>query len=209
MERSRAEPDARLDAFIAPHATTADPAANTNGVVFWPVAVFVTLVDLLTKAMAAYALAPRGIPHAVFGDGVRLTLVYNPGAAFGLHLGPYSRWIFLGLTLAVLRVLWRLYRRTPDRDNARVLAIALVCGGAVGNAIDRLRSVDGVVDFLDFGWGDVRWPTFNVADIAVTTGAMLLAWLLWRDESSDAAQSDVAPAALPSALPSAPASESP
>lgn len=170
--------------MTGPHA----PAeGNTNGVVFWPVAVLVLLADLLTKAMAAYALAPRGLPHPVLGEAVRFTLVYNPGAAFGLHLGPYSRWIFLVLTAVVLRVLWRLYRQTRDRDNLRTLALALVCAGAVGNAIDRLRSSEGVVDFIDIGAGVLRWPTFNLADVAVTGGAALLAWALWGDDVPDAA----------------------
>ena len=57
-----------------------------------------------------------------------------------------------------------------------------MCGGAVGNLIDRLRSPIGVVDFLDIGFGDWRWPTFNVADMAVSVGAFLLAWVLWGED---------------------------
>jgi signal peptidase II len=169
------------DAVRAP---AEDLSANTNGVVFWPVAFAVVLADVVTKAMAVYALHPPGVPYPVIGESVRLTLVYNPGAAFGLHLGPYSRWIFLALTVGVLTILWRLYRQTRDRDNLRTLALALVCGGAVGNALDRLRSADGVVDFLDFGTNAVRWPTFNLADVAVSVGAFLLAWVLWGDETT-------------------------
>jgi len=157
-------------------------AVNTNGVVFWPVATFVLLADVVTKALAAYGLEPRGWPHPLIGDTVRLTLVYNPGAAFGLHLGAWSRWIFLAITVVVLRVLWGLYRETRDRDNLRTFALALVIAGAVGNALDRLRSAEGVVDFIDVGMGAWRWPTFNVADIGVTCGAALLAWVLWREE---------------------------
>lgn len=155
---------------------------STNGVVFWPVATLVLLTDVVTKALAAYALQPRGFANPVIGDVLRFTLVYNPGAAFGLHLGPWSRWIFLALTAVVLRVLWRLYRETRDRDNLRTFALALVCAGAVGNALDRLKSAEGVVDFIDVGLGGMRWPTFNVADIGVTCGAALLAWVLWREE---------------------------
>ena len=165
-------------------ATPAAGAVNTNGVVFWPVAVVVFVADLLTKALAEAALGPAGFPHRLVGDVVRLNLVYNPGAAFGLTLGPYSRGIFLALTAVILRVLWSLYKATPDRQDRRVFALALLVSGAVGNAVDRVRSPMGVVDFLDVGYGPHRWPTFNVADVAVTAGAALLFAVLWREEQS-------------------------
>lgn len=176
------------DDVTPPPAPPADQPSeiSTNGIVFWPVALAVVLADVVTKAMAVYALHPAGMPYSVFGDAVRLTLVYNPGAAFGLHLGPYSRWIFLALTVGVLSILWRLYQQTRDQDNLRTFALALVCGGAVGNALDRIRSANGVVDFLDLGTATVRWPTFNLADVAVSVGAFLLAWVLWGDEQADA-----------------------
>ena len=153
--------------------------------VFWPVVVTVVLSDILTKWIAVAELYPRGVPREVFGNVVRLTLVYNRGAAFGLHLGEYSRWIFLGLTIAALVILAQLYRSTPARDIARTLAIALVSGGAIGNLIDRVRGPQGVVDFIDIGIGDMRWPTFNVADMAVSTGAVLLAWVLWGEDRTE------------------------
>ena len=181
-----------------------DDAASTNGVVFWPVTFAVVLADVVTKAMAVYALHPAGMPYSVVGDTVRLTLVYNPGAAFGLHLGPYSRWIFLVLTAGVLSILWRLYQQTRDRDNVRTFALALVSGGAVGNALDRIRSAEGVVDFLDLGTSAVRWPTFNLADVAVSVGASLLAWVLWGDDVP-AEHPAPAAAAAPSASSPAPA----
>ena len=84
--------------------------------------------------------------------------------------------------IAALVILAQLYRATPARDIARTLAIALVSGGAIGNLIDRVRGPQGVVDFIDIGIGDMRWPTFNVADMAVSTGAILLAWVLWGEE---------------------------
>jgi signal peptidase II len=79
-----------------------------------------------------------------------------------------------------------LYQATRQGDFVRTLAIGLVCGGAVGNLIDRIRSPRGVVDFIDVGVGDFRWPTFNVADMAVSVGAFLLAWVLWGEERSQA-----------------------
>ncbi len=162
--------------------------SRSNGALFWPVLLFVTAIDVVTKGLAERALSPQRMPHDVFGSTVRLTLVYNPGAAFGLHLGDYSRWIFTGLTLVALVILGRLYLATTRGDMPRTLALALVCSGAIGNLLDRLRSELGVVDFLDVGIGDARWPTFNVADMAVSTGAMLLAWVLWQEDRAAVAQ---------------------
>jgi len=157
-------------------------SARPNPPLFWGVLATVVAVDVVTKVMAVASLSPQHIPHDVVGDTLRLTLVYNPGAAFGLNLGIYSRWIFMALTIGALVVLWRLYQATRQGDLFRTLALALVCGGAVGNLIDRVRSPLGVVDFIDVGVRDMRWPTFNVADMAVSTGAFLLAWVLWGEE---------------------------
>ncbi|MDQ3811231.1 MAG: signal peptidase II [Chloroflexota bacterium] len=157
---------------------------------FWPIIIGVVVLDSITKALAVRMLVPQRIPREVVGDVFRLTLVYNRGAAFGLHLGPYSRWIFLALTAVALLILYRLYRDTRPGDRLRTVAVALVCAGAIGNLIDRVRSSMGVVDFLDIGVGDLRWPTFNVADIAVSIGAFLLAWALWGEDAR-------APAAAP------------
>ena len=154
---------------------------------FWGVAASVLLADAFTKILAVDRLAPAYLPRPVIGDGVRLTLVYNPGAAFGLHLGAQSRWIFVVLTLVALTVLWRLYLDTPLAHRLRTLALALVAGGAMGNLLDRLKSARGVVDFIDVGVGAWRWPTFNLADIAVTSGAILLGWVLWSAEEAPAA----------------------
>jgi signal peptidase II len=93
----------------------------------------------------------------------------------------------MALTAGALYILGRLYQATRENEILRTFAIALVCGGAVGNLIDRIRSAAGVVDFIDVGIGDLRWPTFNVADMAVSIGAFLLAWVLWGEERSSAA----------------------
>src|SRR5438309_1720926 len=82
--------------------------------------------DLITKIAAANSLIPQHIPHEVFGNGVRLTLVHNPGAAFGLHLGQYSRWIFMALTAGALYILGRLYQATRENETLRTVAIGLV-----------------------------------------------------------------------------------
>jgi signal peptidase II len=118
----------------------------------------------------------------VIGEYVRLTYIYNPGAAFGIEVGARSREIFLVLSVIALGALLGMYWYTPAADRVRLTAIALICGGAVGNLIDRVRSEAGVVDFIDIGVGTTRWPVFNIADMAVTTGAIILALSLWREE---------------------------
>ncbi len=141
----------------------------------------VLLFDLITKVLIQQTLHV-GVSIPVLGDFFRLTYIHNPGAAFGLHLGPYSRIIFLTLALIALGVLVMMYRHTPATDRLRLFAIGAIAGGALGNVIDRIRSRLGVVDFLDFGIGDVRWPVFNLADTAVTIGAMLLLASLWAED---------------------------
>jgi len=161
---------------------------------FWGTAAAVIAADLFTKLLAERLLV-RNVPHQVIGEVVRFTLAYNPGAAFSMSLGPYSRWIFGGFALVALVVLWRLYRMTGAGaragDRLRVLALGLAFGGAAGNLIDRVRSAAGVVDFIDIGVGDVRFWTFNLADSAVTVGALILAWSLSREER-EAAQAKAA-----------------
>ncbi len=73
-------------------------------------------------------------------------------------------------------------RETPPTDRLRQVAVGFVAGGAAGNLIDRILSARGVVDFIDVGLGSLRWPTFNVADIAVSCGAVALALSLWRED---------------------------
>ena len=165
---------------------------RSNGNYFWPILIAIVAVDIATKAIAVRALDVVRVPHDLIGQVVRFTLVYNPGAAFGLHVGEYSRWVFTVLTIGALLILGRLYITAPEGDRSRIAALALVCGGAIGNLIDRLRPGSrGVVDFIDIGFGDARWPTFNVADIAVSLGAFLLAVVLWAEERPEPAKAAI------------------
>jgi signal peptidase II len=149
---------------------------------YWGAILTILALDIITKQLAETHLHPSA-GRSVFGDWFQLRLVYNPGAAFGLHLGPYSRWIFLAIAVAVVVLLFQ-YHRTAERgDWFRQLALGLVTGGAIGNVIDRIRSSQGVVDFLDLGVGAWRWPTFNVADMAVSCGAIAFAISLWREDA--------------------------
>src|SRR3954447_17756605 len=157
---------------------------SNNTRLFWAAAIFVILLDIVTKELAVRYLSPPHVPHQIIGDVVRFTLAYNPGAAFSMSLGDKSRYILGAFALVALVILWWMYRTSGPREHARVLALALAWGGAAGNLIDRFRARASVVDFIDIGVGNVRFWTFNVADSAVTVGAILLALVLWREDSA-------------------------
>src|SRR2546430_346894 len=140
---------------------------------FWTTAGAVVAADLVTKLLAESLLA-RHLPVQVIGDYVQLRLVYNQCAAFGLCLGAYSRWIFFGLAIVALFVLRSMVMSARPGDRPRLLALSLVCAGAVGNVLDRIRSAQGVVDFVDVGIAGPRWPTLNVRHSAITGGAVPL-----------------------------------
>jgi signal peptidase II len=142
----------------------------------------VLATDLASKALAERALDSHTVVP-VLGDFLRFHLVYNTGAAFGLDFGVYSRWILLATAVLALILLTQMAWNTSPVDRFRLLALGLVAGGATGNLLDRIRSSQGVVDFVDLGFGAARLPTFNVADIGVSTGAVLLAVSFWLADS--------------------------
>ncbi len=145
--------------------------------IFWPVFLLLFLADCTTKDLAETHLA-WSVPESVIGDFFRLTLGYNPGAALGISIGEHSR-IFFSLTAAIIVIaLTHIYRRAEPKSTIVGLSVGLLIGGALGNLYDRLRSPRGVVDFIDIGVGDVRFWTFNVADIGICIGGVLLAWHL-------------------------------
>jgi signal peptidase II len=173
-----------MDGATEAEAASVGTDRSWNGGKTRMLAIIVGLVVILDQATKLLVQQSFRLYQQVdlVGDYVRLTYIHNPGAAFGIHLGPYSRPIFLVLSLLALGALGAMYWVTPIRDRVRLAAISLICGGALGNLIDRVRSEYGVVDFLDVGIGDLRWPVFNVADVAVTTGAIFLALSLWQEE---------------------------
>lgn len=142
----------------------------------------VLVLDRITKRWIVESLTlHETVP--VWGDFFRLTYTHNFGAAFGIDVGQYSRVFFLTLAILALGVLMYLYVHTPSGRRLRLWALALVTGGALGNVIDRVQYRAGVVDFLDVGVGSVRWPVFNVADMAISVGAVLLVVTFYREET--------------------------
>jgi len=147
----------------------------------------IVTLDQITKAIALERL-PLGVPVTVIDGWLALTLVLNPGLAFGL-LGSVPlgwRWVVAALSLVALAVLARVALRVlPAGGWTGRLAIGLIFGGAVGNLVDRAR-FGAVVDFVDVYWRGWHWPAFNVADSAITVGVALLALRLLNDRSTPA-----------------------
>jgi signal peptidase II len=169
---------------VTPVGTTRDDTqvgTATKAIVFLAVLAAIIALDVATKLLVQKHLHLYQQIDIV-GEYLRLTYIYNPGAAFGIHLGENSREIFLVLSMLALAALVGMYWYTPASDRTRLIAISLICGGAIGNLIDRIRSESGVVDFIDLGVNNIRWPVFNIADMAVTAGAIILALSLWKEE---------------------------
>jgi signal peptidase II len=142
--------------------------------------------DIATKRWALARLNPGETVPGLSGF-IPFTLAFNKGAAFSLHLGAASRWAFLILSIVALAALISLYWNTRRDDWARLSSIALVSAGAIGNLIDRARWDRGVVDFIGpIDLGILHWPIFNIADMAITCGAVVLATSLWREGAAPA-----------------------
>ena len=159
---------------------------------FWTIFLSIVLVDIVTKRLAESSLVPY-IPKNVIDEILRFTLAFNAGGAMSLSLGPASRWWFTLLSIATLFVLAYMYKQTSPGDRLQLASLALICGGAVGNLIDRLRSPLGVVDFIDIGVGPHRFWTFNIADVGVTVGTAALTWILCVRAARDERRRSIQP----------------
>ena len=129
------------------------------------------VADQLTKT-AALSLLSQGTAVPVL-PGLNLSLGFNTGASFGMMGGFMAgKPLLMAALTGALTIAFAVmaFRAQPALERA---GFALVVGGALGNIIDRLRQ-GAVTDFLDFYWRDWHWPTFNVADIAITLGAVLI-----------------------------------
>ena len=154
---------------------------------FWPLVAFIVIADWITKSLALEYLVPAHVPHRFIGTLVQFTLTFNQGTAFGIGAGPRSRVILSLVMVVALIVLYGMYRQAAPTDAWMGTCLGLVCGGALGNLIDRIRSPRGVVDFIDVRFGQWHFWTFNVADAGVTVGAILLAILLWKRDRTHSA----------------------
>ena len=142
----------------------------------------VVLLDQASKWWAQANLLPH-VPRPLLPH-LDLTLMFNRGAAFSFlgEAAGWQRWFFTALAVVAVVVLTVWLARLRSGDRLTAAGIALIIGGAIGNAIDRVR-LGHVVDFIDLWW-DARWhwPAFNLADSAITVGAVLLVLLSFRSE---------------------------
>jgi signal peptidase II len=150
-------------------------------VVYFGISLAVVFLDQVTKAIVA-ARIPLHETIPVIRGFFDLTHVRNTGAAFGLFASFSSpaRATFLTLVSGAVFLAVLAWALTSAATLTRLqLALALVLGGAVGNLVDRVR-FQSVTDFLRFYVDRWEWPSFNVADSAISVGVVLLAWDIWR-----------------------------
>lgn len=154
-----------------------------TGLFYLWLTMLVLMADLATKAFAQSHLDLH------FSEPVlpffNLTLAYNTGAAFSfLDTGSFWPGLLFGAiaTVASIALLLWLYR-SPRKEHTMNIALALILGGALGNLWDRIR-YQHVIDFIDLYVASWHWPVFNVADAAVSVGAMLMIWHWMRKNRS-------------------------
>lgn len=157
---------------------SASDRSGTKALRWLLLSVLVVVLDQWTKSLATAALTmQQSIP--VF-SGLQWSLAHNYGVAFSI-LNDGEGWQRYGLSafaLIVASVFAWMLTRQPQHDRLSKLAFALVVGGAVGNALDRLR-LGYVVDFIDVYWNTAHWPAFNIADSSICLGAVTLLAAGW------------------------------
>lgn len=153
---------------------------GASHIVRWFILLFVLSLcvgcDQVTKQIARENLEGRP-PITYLSDTVRLVYAENPGAFLGLggELPPRARWLLLVVVNAIVSLaIGLLMFFSPKLTPLKVFACALLLSGAVGNLIDRVRFDGLVIDFMNVGIGPLRTGIFNVADVAISLGAILL-----------------------------------
>lgn len=150
------------------------PDSKTNSFKQWLwISLLVVILDQATKLIAETYLNFQ-VPVSVM-PMFNFTLVYNQGAAFSFlsDAGGWQRWFFIGLSSVISIVLIVWLNKLKQHQKLLTVSIALILGGAIGNLIDR--SIYGhVIDFIDVYYQQHHWPAFNIADSAISIGAVLL-----------------------------------
>ncbi|MCG2677991.1 signal peptidase II [bacterium] len=139
-------------------------------------AAIVLILDQISKFIICRIILPGG-SFPVIENVFYLTHVQNKGAAFGLF--PNQTLFFIIVTLFTILLILFFHQRISKEGSSPSWALGLILGGALGNLIDRIR-LKAVIDFLDFSLKGYHWPSFNIADSAITIGAVILFISLFR-----------------------------
>lgn len=137
------------------------------------ISVVILVLDQASKLVALAVLA--GAPIAVL-PFFNLYLTFNSGAAFGFlsQATGWQNWFFIGVASTISVVIVFMIRSLPRNELQTAVALAMILGGAVGNLVDRVR-LGYVIDFIQLYYQAWSWPVFNIADSAISVGAVLLA----------------------------------
>lgn len=153
----------------------------------------VVVLDQITKSVISQTLGRPDVPHSVevVGNWVRLSYTTNSGAAFGMF--PAGTIVFTIIAIIAVPVLLLARSYVADRSWWITVIFGMMAGGALGNLLDRIR-MGHVVDFIDVGIGNLRWPSFNVADSSFVVGVILLAiYLSFTGDTTEKARDDQHP----------------
>ncbi len=145
----------------------------------WPF-IAVLVLDQISKQIIRMTLFV-GQSVEVIGNFARLTFVENRGMAFGIQIGNGLLFTMLSIIASIGIAVYLFLQRNEHRGIA--MSLSMILGGAIGNLIDRI-AFGRVVDFMDIGIGNTRWPVFNVADSAVVIGMGFLIFTTYHIERS-------------------------
>lgn len=146
-------------------------------------ACIIVILDQATKLLIQHALSVHEV-RSILPGFFNLVHIHNRGAAFGLLNSTDINWqtpFFIVVTLLTVLVIIFLILTTPRKDRFFIFGLSAILSGALGNLVDRVR-LGYVIDYLDFFVGPYHWPAFNIADMAISLGAMALIISFYRKE---------------------------
>lgn len=150
-----------------------------KNLIIFSIIIFIFFLDLITKN---YALSSLIINHSIsINNFLNFTLAFNHGAAFSFlsNAGGWQRWFFIIFSLIVILIITYILVK---EKNSKYIAFSFVIGGAIGNLYDRIL-YGYVIDFIEFHYNSFYWPIFNIADIAISIGIILLLYSMFAKES--------------------------
>ena len=150
-----------------------------KNLIIFSIIIFTFFLDLITKN---YALSSLIINHSIsINNFLNFTLAFNHGAAFSFlsNAGGWQRWFFILFSVIVILIITYILVK---EKNSQYIAFSFVIGGAIGNLYDRIL-YGYVIDFIEFHYNSFYWPIFNIADIAISIGIILLLYSMFAKES--------------------------